>query len=293
MLADVAEDTLKLPNVDWMTVMDGSLWAKQDSSGLKDEKTGVYRIDPTSGEVTDLIDTGKFERPLCQGLGSSKGAVWSCPAGGTDLVRIDTAENSVVATVEADKLADEGRMIAAAGKLWILTAGGVELTGIDLASNVPIETVALPADCIDLAGGEKAIWVMCDQDDQVVEVDPATAKITGQLGLPGARTASLSDQLWVGFEGGVAQVDPKSLDVLATYELYPQYGGAIFATPDDVWVREEDEHFLSRIDPAEKRITEIVSAPDLPSAGDVVVAGGKVWMTASDDETLVSISADD
>jgi hypothetical protein len=81
--------------------------------------------------------------------------------------------------------------------------------------------------------------------------------------------------------------------VIAVYGLYPRYGGSIFAADGAVWVREEDKHFLSRIDPSEQRVVETIAAPDLTSGGDVVVIGDAVWATAFDDQTLVALRASD
>jgi hypothetical protein len=54
-------------------------------------------------------------------------------------------------------------------------------------------------------------------------------------------------------------------------------------------VREQEGHFLARIDPVEQRIVETIEAPQLPSGGDVVVVGDSVWATAYSDETVVQL----
>ena len=132
---------------------------------------------------------------------------------------------------------------------------------------------------------------MCPFEDRVVRIDAATGKVSDELTLAGATNASVGDDLWVGFEGGVAQVDTETLEVLAVYDVFPRYGGSIFATPEAVWVR-EDGRFLTRIDPVAQRITERIEARDLPSGGDVVQIGDSVWATAYNDVTLVELSAD-
>ena len=83
----------------------------------------------------------------------------------------------------------------------------------------------------------------------------------------GAAVVSASEHIWAGFEGGIAEIDPQTLEVLATFEVYPRYGGAIFATPDDVWVREEGKRFLTRIDPRSGRITQTVQRPEAAERG--------------------------
>ena len=270
---------------DWMVVAFDSLWVKRD--------TGVVnRIDPASGKVLAEIGTGRFKPPVCQGIGASDDAIWACPRDGS-LIRIDPRKDSIAATIEADKLLDQGRLVSAADHLWVLTDAGNELTGIDLKSNKPATTIALPAACVDVATDGAVLWVTCPQDDLLLQIDAGAGEVTDELELAGAQNASVSDQVWVGFEGGVAQIDPDTLEVVAVYGVYPRLGGSIFATPDAVWVREEDEHFLTHIDPAAQEIVETIEAPKLPSGGDVVVVGDSVWATAYDDTTLVEVRASD
>ncbi len=99
----------------------------------------------------------------------------------------------------------------------------------------------------------------------------------------------MAGDVWVAFDGGIAQVDPESLDVKAVYELAARFGGAIHATGDEVWVREKGGHFLARIDPAGERIVETIEAPKLSSGGDVIVIGDSVWATAYDQSTMVEL----
>jgi DNA-binding beta-propeller fold protein YncE len=190
-----------------------------------------------------------------------------------------------------DKLEDQGRIVSAADRVWVLTGDGSKLSGIDPQSNKAVETIPLGVRCTELTAGGTTLWAMCPLEDRVLRIDAATGEVAGELELAGAATASVSVHVWVAFEGGVAEVDPKSLDVLAVYELYPRYGGAIYATPDAVWVREEGKRFLTRIDPASQRIVETISAPSLPSGGDVVQIGDSVWATAYDDATIVELEA--
>jgi streptogramin lyase len=272
---------------DWMVEAFGSLWVKQDSGD-------VTRVDPETGEVLARIQGSAGDpRPHgrdCQGIGASEEAVWSCPREGT-VARIDPATSSVAATIRIDKFADQGRLVSAADRVWVLTDSGEELTGIDTRTDKPATTVELGGRCLELAASDTTLWATCPLEDRLLRIDAKTGEISDELGLAGATNAAVGDQLWVGFEGGLAQIDPKTLEVLAVYELSPRYGGSIFATPDAVWVREEGERFVSRIDPEAQRIVETIEAPELPSGGDVVQIEHSVWATAYDDATLVELKA--
>jgi hypothetical protein len=271
---------------DWMVAAFDSLWVKLDSGE-------VVRVDPEASEMVAEIGEIKGQGHLCQGIGATEQAIWSCPPSDpTTVTRIDPASNSVTASIRIDKLPDQGRLVGAAGRLWLLTDSGEKLTAIDPATNKPAATIPLGGRCTDLAADRATIYAMCPFEDSVLVVDATAGEVRDEIGLAGAANASVSTDLWVAFEGGVAQVDTKTLEVKAVYELYPRYGGTTFATPDAVWVREEGGPFLTRIDPKRQRIVETIAAPKLPSGGDVVVIGDSVWATAFDDATLVELSAD-
>ena len=283
-LDDRLIEQIELAAADRMVSAFGALWVRIDNGD-------VVRFDPESGKQTATIPAGGAAK-LCQGLGASDEAIWSCPAAGS-ITRIDPESNSVTDTIRIDGLPEQGRLVSAGDLLWVLTKSGEELTGVDLRTGKPAVSIALGAGtCTDLAAGSDTVWVMCPIDGLVLQVDAQAAEVTGEVALPDARTAAVGDDLWVGFEGGVAQVDPEALEVLAVYDLYPGYGGAIFATDDAVWAREEANHFLARIDPKAQAIAETIEAPQLPSGGDVVVIGDSVWATAYDDLTLVEVRAE-
>ena len=266
---------------DWMVGAFGSLWVKRDNGS-------VDRVDPETGKVLAEISSGPFKPPVCQGIGASEDEIWACPRQG-ELTPIDPASGKVSGTVKLDKVTDQGRLVGAAGKLWVITDSGKTLSAIDERGK-PTTVLKLPG-CTDLARSEgNVIWALCPLEDRVLEIDAAAGEIVDQLELGDPRTAAVADDLWVGFEDGVAQVDTKTLEVIAVYGLYPRYGGAIFAGDDAVWVREEG-HFLTHIDPAEQRIVEAIEAPKIHSGGDVLAIGDTVWATAYDDDVLVELRA--
>jgi len=57
-----------------------------------------------------------------------------------------------------------------------------------------------------------------------------------------------------------------------------------------VWVRAGNP-FLTQIDPEAHRVVRVIEAPDLPSGGDVVSDGTRVWTSAYDDGTVVGLTA--
>ena len=275
---------------DWMVDAFGSLWTIRGNGD-------VLRIDPGSGRVIATIENPfGFKPPLCQGIGASDDSIWACPANGAPpgtVVRIDPERNEVVSTLSTRKVPEQGRLISAAGRLWLLTDDGETLTGVDLETEKPTAELSLGTQCGQIASqppDQETLWVLCPIDGLVLRIDPTVPEITGELELDGAEHASVAGDVWVGFDDGVAQVDPESLEVNAVYGLAALFGGSVHATEDEVWVREEGGHFLARIDPAAQRIAETIEAPKLPAGGDVIVIGDSVWATAYDQSTIVELS---
>lgn len=278
---------ISIPNApDWMAEGFGSLWVKR-GNGVVD------RVDPRTGKVLAEVSPGPFKPPTCNGLGVTDDAVWTCP-GRDELVQIDPESDSITKELKSDNIPDQSRLADAAGRLWVITDSGKQLSAIDPETGRPSSELKLPGRCTDLARSEdKAMWVLCPLENRVLKVDHAAGEITDELELGEPRTAAATEEeLWVGFEGGIAQIDAETLEVSAVYEIYPRYGGSIFASDDAVWVREEDGHFLTHIDPVKQVVVETIEAPKLPSGGDVLVIEDTVWATAFDDSTLVQVRAD-
>ena len=187
------------------------------------------------------------------------------------VARIDPKTNQVTATVRLDNLPDQGRLVNAAGHIWVLTDSGATLTGIDTDTNKAGPEIDLGGRrCADLATDGSTIFAMCPLEDRLLTVDPKAGQVTDELELAGAANGAVAEDLWVAFEGGVAQIAPDSLEVEAVYNLSPRYGGAIYATDASVWVRLEGGPFLARIDPTSHEIVETIEAPRLRSGGDVI-----------------------
>ena len=240
--------------------------------------------------MTTDISTVPFKQPVCQGLGESADAIWACPRGGT-VVRIDPASDTVDAEIAIDKLLDQTRLVEVAGSIWVLTKDGAELTAIDTQTNKPSTKIPLGGACTDLAGSADEIWVTCYVDSRLLRIDPKAGEIAEEVELERPRAIALGDDLWVGFDAGLAQIDPESLEVINVYDIFPGVGGAIFADGDDVWVREDGGHFLVHIDAGAEAVTEVIDAPKLKSGGDVIVIGDSVWATAFNDKALVELEA--
>jgi hypothetical protein len=270
-------------NPGWLVEGFGSLWVKEDHGE-------VLRVNPGTGKITSEIDDGDWHEPICQGLGVSDDAIWSCPREGV-VSRIDPDAERLDMEIRIDKTIDQTRLVSVGDAVWVLTHGGEKLTPIDQTNGKFGPDIDLGSACADVAASADEIWVSCYADGRVLRVDPEAGEVVSEAAFEGARSIALSEDLWVGTADGVAQVDPESLELVALYDAYPGIEGSIFAG-EDVWVRESAPGpFLTHIDPKAQEVVETIDAPELETGGDVLEIGDSVWATAYDDLILVELSA--
>jgi hypothetical protein len=268
---------------DWLATGFGSLWALRGNGS-------VVRLSPR-GKVQADIDPELYQPPPCQGIGASTHAVWACATPGT-IMRIDPHTNEVAATVKVPKINEQGRLPSSGDQVWLLTGDGDRLAGLSEKTNQlgdPIELGTFCSDVADRVDGS-TLWVVCASEGAVLRVDLAKKKVTGRVtDLPLAASVSVGEDVWVGFEEGLARIDPSSLDVtLLQTAVTPD---RIRAADDHVWVREEGgKAFLSRIDATSGEVRQIIAADDLTSGGDVTEFEGAVWATSYDDLTIVKLT---
>jgi hypothetical protein len=268
---------------DWLAFGFDSLWVKRDNGT-------VLRIDPVTGDVQAEIELGPG---LCQGIGVGL-AVWACSRetsdGPVSLAQIDPETNALVATLDVNKSSDQGRLLTVEDRVWVLSGGDL-LLGVATDGTIS-EPIELGMFCTDLASDGEALWVTCPAPGLVARVDLARGAVTDRIELPRAWAADLGEYLWVGFQEGLAQIDPVSLQVLAVYDIRGAASGAVTEAEGSAWVRAAGSPALTRIDPTSHRIVEMIEVPDLTSGGDVVVIDDSVWTTFFDHQTLLRFSTD-
>lgn len=282
-LKKVEDARVELDSPDWLASGFGSVWVKRDDGA-------VVRLG-SGGKVQATIDADIYQPPVCQGLGVSTDAVWACATEGT-IIRIDPETNDVVAEIEVPKINEQGRLVSYGGQVWLLTDDGDRLTGISEDTDKAGDPIELGAFCTETADRIEGstLWVACASEGVLLRVDLEKKKVTGKVtDLALATNVSVGEDVWVGFEKGLARVDPSSLDVTMLQEAVTP--NRVHAIGDHVWVREEGgEAFLTRLDASSAEVRQIIAADDLPSGGDVIELDGVVWASAYDDGTVVRLT---
>jgi hypothetical protein len=277
---------LALPgDPDWLASADGHLWVKRDDGH-------VSQVDTLTAKEAGEWSTGYTGLPTCQGLVYDGTHLWSC-AGENRLARHEPVPGGVADQVRVPRLGDQTRFVLSDDLLWVINAEATGLTGIDRTSGKSEKTIDLDAFCIDLArplGRDRGVvYALCPTDGLVLAVDVTAGTVTGRLRLADARAATIADDLWVAFAGGLAQVDPATLDVDAVYRANLGDAGEIWADSRDVWARAPGNAMLMHIDPQKKRFVETFTSSAYRSGGDVLVVGDDLWTTASDDGVLLKV----
>jgi len=272
-----------LDSPDWMATTSGALWVKLDPGT-------VVQLDPATARVRKRVAAhGPDAFNLCQGFGETGDAVWSCTPFGT-LERIDAASGRVTDLLRYPVRSDQGHLVEAGNKLWVIPRSGDAIAGIDLSDRTLGQPIGLRASCVELAAADPVVWAVCTADNQVVRVDTAAGRVTGRLAIPQPRQVAVgAGSVWIGFQGGVAQVDPESLAVEAVYDVDAGLAGALWVGRRLVWVRGDQGTFLTALDPVAHRVVYRITAADLPSGGNVIGVGHQLWATAFDDATVVRL----
>ncbi|MGN6578346.1 MAG: YncE family protein [Nocardioides sp.] len=270
---------------DWLELAAGHLWVKRDDGH-------VSQVDIRTARPNGAWSTGYSGVPACQGLTFDGSRLWSC-AGENRLARHAPSPGGTAEPFRVPRLGDQTQFVTSNELLWVIDAEATGIVGLDLGSGEPVDTIDLGTFCTDLArplaDDRGVVYAICPTDGLVLAVDVAAGKVTGRLRLEEPRAATIADDLWVAFAGGLAQVDPDTLQVSAVYDVDLGLYGEIWADSRDVWVRAEGRELLTHIDPRARRFVETLTSPSYPSDGDVLVAGGALWTTASDDGVLLKV----
>jgi len=267
---------------DWLAADESFLYVKRDSGA-------VDRIEPTTGAVVGSAELG--EGGLCQGIGVGFGSVWSCD--GTDVVRVDLDAGEVVSRIAAGKTAGQGHLATGFDRVWVLQGDGSTLVGIDPQTEAISDPIALPVRGSDLAVGDDGIWIVSALDDAVVVIDPADGTQLHRMdGFDEPTMLSIVDAIvWVGDSAAVHRIDQAAATIVSTFEGGIGRSGAVAADDTGVWVRRAAE--VGHLDAASGSETDAFTLDlDGPSPGDMLVAFGALWTTASEDAALFRIALD-
>ncbi len=266
----------------WFAADDTSLWVHQPTS--------LVRVDLATSAVTGQIPLPWMEYGYDT---TGAGSVWQTDNENDVLVRIDPATGKVVTRIPV--AAAPAGVAVTAGSVWVANEHNGSVQRIDPTTNRVVATIPVgpiaPAGPQIMTAGPGGIWVGIQHTGENVRVDAATNKVGLRVPLDGP-VASDGKQVWIGVDTGedgpsfVVRIDPVSGNAITTVPLDTKGISGIAVGLGSVWASSGGG--LTRIDPATGRI---VGHLDLGGdGGNVVVAGGAVWVAADGHQYVLRIS---
>jgi YVTN family beta-propeller protein len=265
----------------WLAADGKSLWVHEPES--------LVRVDLATSAVAGQLNTGRMEYGYATTGG---GSVWQTDYENNAVLRIDPVSGKVLAKVPVG-LQPLG-VVMTAGAVWVANEHSGSVTRIDPATNKVVATI--PINSPDSAGpqimtaGPGGVWVGVPNMGSVVRIDAATNKVGLVVPLDG-RVASDGVEVWTAVDAGIdglpqaIRIDPESGKVITAVDLDQDPGTCGMAVGlGSVWVTSGG---LTRIDSETGRV---VGRLDIDDGGNVVVAGGAVWVAADSQPYVLRIS---
>lgn len=264
-------------------------WFASDGRSLwVHEPVGLVRVDLATSAITGQFPMDWMEYGY---LATGAGAIWQSDYEHDALLRIDPVAGKVIASIPVG-LQPLGVAVTA-GAVWVADEHSEAVTRVDPKTNRVVATVSIgvpgPAGPQIMTAGPGGVWVDVPNMAEVVRIDAATNRVGLRVPLDGP-VASDGEEVWIGVQEGpkglsqVVRIDPVSGKVLTTVDLDTQGMCGLAVGLGSVWVADGG---LTRIDPATGRI---VGHLDTGDCGNVVVAGGAVWVAAEGQPYVLRIS---
>jgi YVTN family beta-propeller protein len=267
----------------WFAADDTSLWVHQPTS--------LVRVDLATSAVTGQIPLPWQEYGYDT---TGAGSVWQTDNENDVLVRIDPITRKVVTRIPV--AAAPAGVAVTQGSVWVANEHNGSVQRIDPATNKVVATIPVgpiaPNGPQIMTAGPGGVWVGIQHTGENVRVDAATNRVGLRVPLDGP-VASDGKQVWIGVDSGpdgmsqVVRIDPVSGKVITAVDLDGADAvnglavglGSVWATADGA---------LTRIDAATGRM---LGRLDLGGdGGNVVVAGGAVWVAADGHQYVLRIS---
>jgi virginiamycin B lyase len=211
-------------------------------------------------------------------------AVWVAATKPYAVLRIDPANNKVVATIRVAGEACSG-LAFGFGSVWTPICGKKPtLIRIDAANNaisaiLPV-TPAGPEGGI--AASEDSIWLVTDKNGTLVRIDPSTNSVRQKISIPsGSYNPIFSDGIvWIsGVERNVlTAVDASSGKVLDSIPVGPR-PRFLTAGAGSIWTLNQGDGTISRVDGKNRKVIATIQVGIPGTGGEIGYGADSVWPT--------------
>jgi YVTN family beta-propeller protein len=270
-VAAVSFKTIPLPaNGGGMVPVGDILWVAVDG--------GAVRVDPGSGEVSDII-TGIIN------LAFDGDYLWA--GGEGQLQRLDPVTGAGVRRFALEY--DAAYIAADTTAVWASDTGASVVHRIDPADGHTVASIEVPSTPKGTVLGEGSVWVACDGAATVVRIDPATNTIVAEIEVGnGPHTIAIGGGfVWVTNRHSqtLSKIDPATNEVIATVpDVAPNVAVGVTVGQGIVYVAYE--RGVALVDPQSAVVTGHFEVPDAELFYDLKVLNDVLWATEGFGTTL-------
>jgi peptide/nickel transport system substrate-binding protein len=224
------------------------------------------------------------ERPGASAVGF--GSLWVAQPDRGRVVRVDLDDGEVRDTIEVG--ASPSGIAFGAGSVWVTNAGDGTVSRIDPETNFAGEPLPAGSRPTGIAFGGGALWVADTLGGQLLRIDPTSGEAQrAPLAGPPSGVVFTEGGVWVTTApASVVRIDPDGLDVVLTRAV-GSGPSAVLSAFGSVWVANELDGTVSRIEPSTGRELSKVPVGDGPNA--LAASGGTLWVTTRYDGVVTAI----
>jgi DNA-binding SARP family transcriptional activator/ABC-type branched-subunit amino acid transport system substrate-binding protein len=250
---------------------------------------GAIALDPDTGAVRESISFGTSPSSVAVGEGS----VWVLDGDDQTVTQIDPEKDKVVRVFgTSSRPTDIG---AGAGAVWVGNGASDDLaemprsvSRIDPASGVVVDTIDLPPrrgghlagiggfSRQKIAVTPEAVWVI-NPDQSISRIDPQTNRVVARVKAQAQVIAAGEGDLWIGQEGGIAEVDTARNVLSRQIPLGEDTPSGLAVGAGSVWAADPFDGAIWRIPrdrPAGKRRIPLARWVNVVAFG-----AGSLWAT--------------
>lgn len=173
---------------------------------------------------------------------------------------------------------------------------GVKEVQVSFASLRPSATIKVGGTADWVLVTESAVWVASTKPYAILRIDPATNRIVATLHVSGEACSGLASgfgSIWVpicGKKPAILRVDAGKNAVITTLPIAsaaPE--GGITTSEDSVWMVEDKNGTLDRIDPSTNTVRQKIAVP--PGSYNPLFSDGIIWITGVESNVLTAVDA--
>ena len=177
----------------------------------------IVRFDPVTLATVTSLDTVA----LSKGVLVNGTTVWVASTRGGSVQRIDAKTNTITANISVGPTGPSGPnwLARGLGSIWTSVPNTSSVVRINETTNAVEATIKISGQttpCGGLAAGSTAVWVVTCEGSYVAQIDPATNKQVGEVGLGSIafNPVLIGDRPWIAPEGPrIVRLDPVSHDI--------------------------------------------------------------------------------